>query len=66
MNLGSEIRTNNSRAVDPGSILCRAIYFYDFTDILKKFQEPRGTVACTTEFWSDRSGLESQNLSLIF
>ena len=27
-----------SEAVDPGSTLCRAKYFYEFTEICQKFQ----------------------------
>ena len=34
----SAVRTKFSRAVGPGSNLCRAIHFYDFTNICQKFQ----------------------------
>ena len=29
---------NFSQPVGPGSTLCRAIYFYDFTDICQRYQ----------------------------
>ena len=36
--LGSGVRTNIPQAVLPDSNPCRAINFYDFTDISQKFQ----------------------------
>ena len=37
-NFNSGVKTNISQAVGPGSNLCLAINFYDFTDISQKFQ----------------------------
>ena len=39
-----------SEAVGPGSSLCHAKYFYDFTDICQKFNDSYGTVGRTTWF----------------
>ena len=35
--LGSAVRTNISQALGPGSNLCWAVNFYDFTEICRKF-----------------------------
>ena len=55
--LGSAVRTNISEAVGPGSNLCRAIDFNDFTDIFGS----HGTVG---EFWSARYGFASQSCQM--
>ena len=61
INDSSGVRTKVSRALGPGSSLCRAKYFYDFTDICQIFHSngSHGTVGRTTGFWSGRSGFES-------
>ena len=35
--LGSAVKSNISQPLGPGSNLCRAINFYDFTDICQEF-----------------------------
>ena len=57
-----------SKAVGPGSNLCRVRYFYDFTDICRKFHSngSHGTMGRTTGFWSGRFGFESQPFSTFF
>ena len=57
---------HGSEAVGPGWSLCRAKYFYDFTDIRRKFQWSHGTVGRTTGFWSGSYGFEFQPLPTFF
>ena len=68
VNDSSWVRTIVSQAEGPGSSLCYAPYFYDFTDICQKFHfnGSHGTMGRTTGFWSGRFGFESQILRTFF
>ena len=53
INFNSGVRTNISQAIDPGSKPCRAINFYDFTDIGQKFK------LLTMAQWVEKQGSEA-------
>ena len=57
INFNSGVRTNISQAIDPGSKPCRAINFFDFTDIGQKFQ------LLTMAQWVGKQGSEALGTS---